>query len=184
MSHINRPTPLPMDNVSTKTSNQARQLLFMKHALKLAASSPKKPFGAVIVHTATNEILAEAVNLTDEDPILHAEIDVIHRCARLVPKVVWGSLELYTTAEPCAMCQCAIAFARIPFVCFGTSGEWLRERGWRQIGIGAEEVRRRTPWSVTTVIGGVLEAECNVLFEAARPYRGYPSPRHIQGLHG
>ena len=40
--------------------------------------------------------------------------------------------------------------------------------GWRQIDIRAEEVARRTPFRNTRVIGGILEQECNALFEAAQ----------------
>ncbi|HBP88402.1 MAG TPA: nucleoside deaminase, partial [Nitrospiraceae bacterium] len=32
----------------------------------------------------------------------------------------------------------------------------------------AEEVARRTPFRNTKVIGGILERECNALFEAAQ----------------
>jgi tRNA(adenine34) deaminase len=39
---------------------------------------------------------------------------------------------------------------------------------WRQIDIRAEKVARRTPFRNTRVIGGILEQECNALFEAAQ----------------
>jgi tRNA(adenine34) deaminase len=53
-------------------------------------------------------------------------------------------LDLYTTAEPCAMCQSAVEWAGIPIVYYGTSIPYLRKLGWHQIDIRAEEVVRRT----------------------------------------
>jgi hypothetical protein len=39
--------------------------------------------------------------------------------------------------------------------------------GWRQIDILAEEVVRRSPSWSCTIVGGVLEQECDALFAAA-----------------
>lgn len=146
-----------------------KRTVYMKRAIAVAAASPMRPFGTVIVHRGTGEVLGEGVNKTQENPILHAEIDAINRCAQIVPGVVWEELELYTTAEPCPMCQCAIEFARIATVYFGTSSRWLQAHRWRQIDILADEINRRTSWSRTRLVGGVLQAECNALFENARP---------------
>lgn len=160
--------PAESSDYLSRKGQYERWVVYMRHALKIACSSPQKPFGAILVHTVTGEIISEGFNSTDEDPILHAEIAAIHNCARRTAKLPWQELELYTTAEPCAMCQCAIEFARIPFVCYGTSSSWLQQHGWRQIGIQAEEVIRRTSWSKTVIVGGILADECNALLEAAR----------------
>jgi tRNA(Arg) A34 adenosine deaminase TadA len=64
------------------------------------------------------------------------------------------------------MCQSAIEWAGISTVYYGTSIPYLQSRGWRQIDIRAGEVARRTPFRQTRVIGGILEFECNALFEA------------------
>jgi tRNA(adenine34) deaminase len=81
--------------------------------------------------------------------------------------VNWSRLCLYTTAEPCCMCQGAILWAGIRRVVFGTSIETLRKLGWRQIEIPAAEVVRRTPLAQCELIGAVLERECDDLFRAA-----------------
>jgi tRNA(Arg) A34 adenosine deaminase TadA len=65
------------------------------------------------------------------------------------------------------MCQGAILWAGIPEVVFGTSIRTLKRLGWNQIDIGAEEVARRTPLARCTLIGGILERECDALFQAA-----------------
>jgi tRNA(Arg) A34 adenosine deaminase TadA len=139
---------------------------FMRRAIAQARQVPLLPFGAVLVRGATGEVLAETHNRSAASPTLHGEIDVINRLAADQPQVDWDSLVLYTTAEPCPMCQSAIEWAGIPWVVYGTSIPFLQGLGWRQIDIRAIEVARRTPFRRTAVLGGVLEAECNALFEA------------------
>ena len=55
----------------------------------------------------------------------------------------------------------------IETVVFGTSIRSLQRLGWRQIDILAEEVVRRSPAWKRTLIGGVMEKECDALFEWA-----------------
>ena len=91
---------------------------------------------------------------------------IINRCAEASANVDWSGLRLYTTAEPCCMCQAAILWAGIPEVFFGTSMDTLLRLGWNQIGIPAEEVAQRTPFANCKLTGGILEQECDALFEA------------------
>lgn len=74
---------------------------------------------------------------------------------------------LYTTAEPCPMCQSAILYAGIGQVVFGASSRFLSDIGWKQIDIpAAAVVGRAAGWSCR-VVGGALEDECNELFLTA-----------------
>jgi tRNA(Arg) A34 adenosine deaminase TadA len=139
----------------------------MRRAIALAKQVPRLPFGAVIVQRATGDIVAEGFNRSSESPTFHGEIDAINRCAESHPSIDWTGLDLYTTAEPCPMCQSAIEWAGIATVYYGTSIPYLKDRGWWQIDIRAEEIARRTPFRQTTIVGGILEDECNPLFDAA-----------------
>ena len=139
---------------------------FMRRAIGLAAANPSAPFAAVLVDIGTNEIVAEGINRHRENPTWHGEIDAINRAAA-GQNVNWTRTRLYTTAEPCCMCQGAVLWAGIPEVVFGTSIQTLKELGWKQIDIAAAEVTRRTPFSQCRLIGGVLEAECDQLFRRA-----------------
>lgn len=141
---------------------------YMRLAIAMAQNVPQYPFGAVIVRRTTGEVLAQGFNRSSLNPTLHGEIDVINRCAADHSPIDWMELDLYTTAEPCPMCQSAIEWAGISTVYFGTSIPFLQQHGWSQINIRAEEVSRQTPFRHTTIIGGILESECNALFEAAR----------------
>jgi tRNA(adenine34) deaminase len=145
-------------------SDHGRDELFMRRAIELGLANPQLPFGAVIVREGTGEVVAEGRNRSGDAPIWHGEIDAIHRCALGQPGIDWSRLTLYSTAEPCPMCQSAILWAGIPRVVFGTSIRTLQGRGWWQIDILAEEVARRTPFRECVLVGGVLEAECDALF--------------------
>ncbi len=137
----------------------------MRRAIALAGNAPDLPFGAVIVDRGTGEVVAEGWNRTALNPTWHGEIDAINH----LPTATAGRrLALYTTAEPCPMCMGAILWSGIEAVVFGTSIRTLQRQGWRQIDILADEIARRNPAWKCEVLGGVLEAECDALFVAAR----------------
>ena len=138
---------------------------FMRRAIALTANCPQLPFGALIVHAYTGVVLAEGWNRSAVNPTWHGEIDAINRLAESGEVDDPSRLVLYTTAEPCAMCLAAVLWTGIGTVVFGSSIRYLQQRGWRQIDIFADEVVRRSPGWACTLIGGVLEPECNALFE-------------------
>jgi len=137
---------------------------YMRQAITLAAHVSERPFAAVIVDRVTGEVIAEGWNRSEENPTWHGEIDAINRLIANGPTIDCSKLVLYTTAEPCPMCQGAILWAGIGSVVFGTSIRFLIDIGWRQIDIHAEEVVRRGPGWQCLIVGGVLESERNELF--------------------
>ncbi len=139
----------------------------MRRAIALAARVLERPFGAVVVDRASGGVVAEGWNRSDENPTWHGEIDALNRLVAAEPGFDGSRLVLYTTAEPCPMCQGAILWSGIGAVVFGTSIRFLMDTGWRQIDIAADEVVRRAPGWRCEVVGGVLEAECNELFLTA-----------------
>lgn len=154
------------------TDTAAEHETFMLRAIACGRRVPLLPFGAVLVDREASRVLAEGHNRSAENPTWHGEIDAINRCAADHPDVAWERLTLYTTAEPCPMCQAAVAWCGIGTVVFGTSIAHLTRLGWWQISIPAAEVMARTPFRSCVLIGGVLEAECDALFAAAGPWRG------------
>jgi tRNA(adenine34) deaminase len=141
--------------------------LYMRRAIELAGKVLDLPFGAVIVDRETGTILSEGWNKTSVNPTWHGEIDAINTLVSSGVIAKGKSLALYATAEPCPMCQAAILWTGIETVVFGTTIRSLQRLGWRQIDILAEEVVRRSPAWTCVLIGGVLEKECNALFESA-----------------
>lgn len=140
---------------------------YMQRAVELAGNVPELPFAALIADGTTGEILAEGWNRSSKNPTWHGEIDAINSLASDGCPTHAGNLVLFTTAEPCPMCQAAVLWTGIGTVVSGTSIMTLMKTGWKQIGISAEEVVRRSPQWKCQLVAGVLEAECDALFEKA-----------------
>jgi len=140
---------------------------YMRRAIELALKAPAFPFGAIIVRRETGEIVAEGYNQSSLNPTFHGEMVAINHCAEFNRSADWSEFDLYTTAEPCSMCQSAIEWAGIATVYYGTSIPYLQSHNWRQINIRAEEVIAQTPFRNSRIIGGILETECNALFDNA-----------------
>jgi tRNA(Arg) A34 adenosine deaminase TadA len=140
---------------------------YMRRAIALALEIPEFPFGAVIVKRATGEIVAEGFNQSALNPTFHGEMVAINHCAELHHPKDWSEFDLYTTAEPCPMCQSAIEWAGIAWVYYGTPIPYLQKLNWWQIDIRASEVIAKTAFRNSQIVGGILEAECNALFDNA-----------------
>lgn len=139
----------------------------MRRAIKVARRNPKAPFGALLVDTTTDEVIVEGVNQSQQNPLLHGEIDAINKYAQLGVGN-WTKLRLYSTAEPCCMCQAAILWAEIPEVVFGTSVLKLVSLGWHQFNLRATDVIDSAPFAKCKIIGDLLAEECDRLFETAK----------------
>jgi tRNA(adenine34) deaminase len=139
----------------------------MRRAIEIAHGNPDDPFGCVIVDGETGEVLAEGLNDAEKNPILHGEIDAILNLAGTDPDADWTRLVLYTTAEPCPMCSGAILWCSIPHGVFGSSIATLARLDLPQISLSCGEIARRASSSFVhpEITGGVLEEECDALFE-------------------
>jgi tRNA(adenine34) deaminase len=141
--------------------------LHLQNAIAVSRQNPQAPFGCVLVDRRTGKIVATGVNQSAANPTLHGEMAAINDYARQ-DLSDWDQLTLYTTAEPCCMCQAAILWAGIREVVFGTSIEQLKAFGWKQFDIAAAEVVARSWDPGVVVTGGVRAAECDELFRAAK----------------
>jgi tRNA(Arg) A34 adenosine deaminase TadA len=152
---------------ATKAFVEPADEAHMRRAIRLAENNRKYPFAALLVDQQKGSVFAEGWNRSVHNPTWHGEMDAINKCATSNPKIDWTKLTLYTTAEPCAMCQGAVAWAGIRRVVFGSSIPFLKSLNWWAIDIRAEELARLAAFRECTVVGGVLEEECNKLFRAA-----------------
>ena len=104
--------------LSHKDAQYLRQAFVWAQA---ARTRGNRPFGAVVV-SADGRILAEAFSNSREtgDCTGHAEMNAIRQLGnpRIPPEVRAGAT-LYASAQPCAMCACAICHAGIGRVVFG-----------------------------------------------------------------
>jgi len=79
------------------------------------------PFGAVLV--VNGKVIAKSHNtvLKENDPTCHAEINVIRKASKKFKEFNLSGCELYTTGQPCKMCEAAINWAKIKRVYYGNT---------------------------------------------------------------
>jgi tRNA(adenine34) deaminase len=148
---------------------------FMRQAIELGKKVPAKPFGALLVHKVTKEIFGEGWNQSTEkeNPTSHGEMEAIIDCVEKhkSEKDYWSNLILYTTAEPCAMCQGAALWSGIRMVVFGSSIPYLKTLPLFADAIDIRAQAISDCWTIQDepceIISGILEQECNELFELA-----------------
>jgi len=97
---------------------------YMAEALieaRAAAARGEIPVGAVIVDSASGQIIARGGNTTEatHNPTAHAEMAVIQQACKIKGAPRLPECDLYVTLEPCPMCATAISFARLRRVYFG-----------------------------------------------------------------
>lgn len=141
---------------------------FMTRAIAAAQQAPRRPFGAVIVDSRNAQVVSTGCNRATQNPTWHGEIDAMNRLWEGGPVPEPESLVLYTTAEPCVMCQGAIVLSGIGTVVFGTSVATLKRLGWKQFDLSAAEVAAKSYRPAMRIVGGVLEPQCDELFFTAR----------------
>lgn len=101
---------------------------FLSRTFELAEASAIKgnhPFGAVLV--IGNKIVLEAENtiFTDKDITKHAEMNLISEASRRFSPSELETATLYTSTEPCQMCEGAIYWSGVRHIVFSCSKESL-----------------------------------------------------------
>jgi tRNA(Arg) A34 adenosine deaminase TadA len=111
----------PLSAIDTQ---HLRQAFVWAHA---ARTRGNRPFGTVVV-AQDGRILAEAFSNSREtgDCTGHAEMNAIRQLGNppVAPEVL-AQATLYASAQPCAMCACAICHAGIGRVVYGLDDERL-----------------------------------------------------------
>jgi len=116
------------------------------------------PFGALLWRDG--EVLLEAENtvVTEKDFTGHAELNLVRMAGRrLDPEILTDSL-LYTSTEPCIMCQGAIYWAGITKIVYGVSGASLAELQSAPWYVSSRDTFQRMH-SKIEVSGPILEEE-------------------------
>lgn len=139
---------------------------YMTIALNNAKNNIKYPFAALIVDNKSGKIMCQGLNSAykDHNPTLHGEMVAINTCAKKYPKMDWENSTIYTTAEPCPMCQTAIIWTKMPRVVYATSIDFMNTHNWDTIKLRAEQLNSYADFYHGTVIGGVLHEKTDPLF--------------------
>lgn len=146
---------------------------FLRRSFDVARRARKNgnhPFGAILVN-GSGEILLETENgfLPDRDMTGHAERLLATAASKQLDADVRAGSTLYTSAEPCAMCACAIFWAGIARVVFGLSERRLRRITGNHLENPTLDLPCRTVFAagqrVVEVIGPLLEDEAAALHD-------------------
>jgi tRNA(Arg) A34 adenosine deaminase TadA len=149
---------------------------YMRLAIEQAKKVPDCPFGSVIVNAATGKVVSEGWVRMDKTPVWHGEMTAILNCPDSTDDFKWQEMCLYTTGESCPMCQSAIVWTKMPLAVYGSSIPFLQTCRFGQINIRAQRIVDAAlfDYGDCTIIGGVLEKECNALFETAKKMNAAP----------
>ena len=145
---------------------------FMRLAIQQGQKVPQCPFGAVVINTKTKKVMSEGWVRIGKNPIWHGEMTAIYNCPDADTGFDWHEMALYTTGESCPMCQSAIIWTKMPLVVYGSSMPFLQFCNFGEIDIRAQAVIDASRYGKPTIIGGVLESECNQLFKHAKDIVG------------
>jgi tRNA(Arg) A34 adenosine deaminase TadA len=126
-----------------------------------------RPFGALLV-AANGAVLGAAENsqLTGEQVLAHAEMNLLHRAVRETTPDVLATATIYTNAEPCAMCAGAIFWSGVGRLVYGLSGDRLHELSGFDPHVLISNARTvlGSAGRRVEVVGPLLEAEAAKLF--------------------
>ena len=127
----------------------------------LAMNENEIPVGAVLVQD--NKLIVQAHNrpIKNNDPTLHAEIELLRKAGKKLRNYRIPKSTLYVTLEPCAMCFGAMIHARIERLVFGASDPKSGVCG-STIDLLSESIFNHQ----ISVSGEVLEYECKNILQS------------------
>lgn len=123
----------------------------MQQAIDVATAA-STPYGCVILHRSTGQVITAANTTAQDGKTAHAEMQAL----RQLPQYDWDptALVLYTTGEPCPMCMAAIVWCGITSVYYAVSIEEISHYH-RQIQITSQAVADQS-WLDIEISGGLL----------------------------
>ena len=86
-----------------------------------AAAEGEVPVGCVVVCGGTVTARGRNRVIADRDPTAHAEMLALRAAAAALGTERLSGCDVYVTLEPCAMCACALSFARIRRLYYGAA---------------------------------------------------------------
>jgi tRNA(adenine34) deaminase len=100
---------------------------------------------------------------TSNDVTGHAEIDALRAVSKGMDALDLSAYTLYCTLEPCGMCSCACAWARVGRIVFGAARSEVPGRYFELDGVSCASLLQsaKTPVTVTS---GVLAERCRELY--------------------
>jgi len=115
--------PAPALDPSAATETDIDMMRRALSLAQIAAEEDEVPVGAIVYHTESGEILAQASNRRecDADPAAHAELIAMRAAASHLGDWRLSDCTVVVTLEPCPMCAGLIVNARVGRLVFGAS---------------------------------------------------------------
>lgn len=114
---------------------------YIRMAIEEGRKGKRYPFGAVIV--VGGKVLAKAYNRAWEthDPTAHAETSaIVTACKKFGSHNLPPGSILYSSHEPCLMCFCCAAWARIERIVFNVPASEIRDDMFEFKGVSIHEM--------------------------------------------
>lgn len=146
--------------------NKTRQEELMRlviEEVEIAIKEGNSPFAAILINK-NGEIIGKAHNTakTENNPILHAEINLITNVCKILNTRDLSEYCLISNAWSCSMCMSASIKAKISNFIFGAPSE-----NDMNPNITVFDIKEKTSGDIN-IITGVLEEECRKQIERAR----------------
>jgi guanine deaminase len=124
------------------------------------------PFGAAIVRTGADEVLATGHNVVvlTTDITAHGEVNTIRMACKKLDGIDLGGFTIYSTCEPCPMCFSACHWANLDRIVYGTSIADAADCGFRELSLSNEQMKS-IGGSAIRITGGCLREESMELFK-------------------
>ena len=125
------------------------------------------PFGAAIVRTGGDEILATGHNVVvaTTDITAHGEVNTIRIACKKLGGIDLGGYTIYSTCEPCPMCFSACHWANLDRIVFGTSIADAADCGFRELSLSNDQMKS-IGGSAIRITPNCLRDESMELFKA------------------
>lgn len=121
---VRAPSSMAAETAKIRQPTNPTPDAFVRRAFEmrdLAVSQGDRGYGAVVVHVASRQIVAQAPSrvVTNNDPSAHAEMEAIRDAARRIGNRDLSKYVMYSSSPPCAMCEAAAYWANISAFYFG-----------------------------------------------------------------
>lgn len=145
-----------------KTLQEELMRVVMKE-VEIAINEGNSPFAAILIDNEGN-IIGKAHNTakTENNPVLHAEINLITEMCKKLNTRDLSEYYLVSNAWSCSMCMSASIKAKIKNYIFGAPSE-----NDMNPNITVFDIKEKTTGDIN-IITGVLEDECKRQIESAR----------------
>lgn len=139
---------------------------YMREAIAVARKGIQNnefPFGCCLV-TKNHIIKMTNTCFSENNAILHAEMNAINEMLQLEHSSTLEGAILYATTEPCLMCIGAINWVKISKIVYGMTIYESAEYGFQEINVDMGPILEKFPYEIE-VKTGVLHNECVTLYQ-------------------